>query len=82
MATAPTGVIAMLEPLDAVGQFAWIGRDGRPLDTVGEPAIQLGVELLPDQQQVATLRSGEIWTMSLARPVATRVTASCRRTPD
>jgi eukaryotic-like serine/threonine-protein kinase len=74
VATSPTGVIAMLGPLDAVGQFTWIGRDGRPLDTVGEPAIQLGVELSPDGQHVATFRSGEIWTMSLARPVATRVT--------
>ena len=74
MASSPTGVIAMLGPSDAVGQFTWIGRDGRPLDTVGEPARQLGVELSPDGQQVATLRSREIWTMSLARPVATRVT--------
>jgi hypothetical protein len=74
MATSLTGVIAMLGPPNAVGQFTWIGRDRRPLDTVGEPAIQLGVELSPDGQQVATVRSGEIWTMSLARPVATRVT--------
>ena len=64
----------MLGPFDAIGQFTWIGRDGRPLDTVGEPASQLGVELSPDGQQVATFRSGEIWTMNLARPVPTRVT--------
>ena len=74
VASSPTGVIAMLGPSDAVGQFTWIARDGRPLDTVGEPTRQLGVELSPDGQQVATLRSEEIWTMSLARPVATRVT--------
>ena len=60
VASSPTGVIAMLGPLDAVGQFTWIARDGRPLDTVGEPARQLGVELSPDGQQVATLRSEEI----------------------
>ena len=74
MASSPTGVIAMLGPFDAVGQFTWISRDGRPLHTVGEPAGQLGVELSPDGQHVATLRSREIWTMSLARPVPTRVT--------
>jgi len=37
MATAPTGVIAMLGPLEGVGQLTWIGRDGRQLDTVGTP---------------------------------------------
>lgn len=74
MASSPTGVIAMLGPSGAVGQLTWIARDGRPLETVGEPTRQLGVELSPDGQHVATLRSEEIWTMSLARPVATRVT--------
>ena len=78
MATAPTGVVAMLGPVDGVGQFTWISRDGRVLDTVGEPASQLGVELSPDGQQVATFRSGEIWTMNLARPVPTRVTRGAR----
>ena len=74
MATAPTGVVAMLGPIDAVGQFTWISRDGRALDTVGAPTSQLGVELSPDGQQLATFRSGEIWTINLARPVPTRVT--------
>lgn len=74
VATAPTGVVAMLGPADGIGQFTWLSRDGRPLDTVGAPTFQFGVELSPDGQQVATFRSGEIWTMNLARPVATRVT--------
>ena len=74
MATAPAGVIATLGPVEAIGQFTWISRDGRQLETVGEPARQLGVELSADGQLVATLRSGEIWATNLARPVPTRVT--------
>lgn len=73
--TAPTGVIANLGPVDGVGQFTWMSRDGRTLDTVGEPAMQLGVELSPDGKQVATYRAGEVWTLNLARPVASRVTS-------
>ena len=71
---APTGVVATLPPIEGIGQFTWISRDGRVLETVGEPARQLGVELSPDGQQAATFRSGEIWTMNLARPVPTRQT--------
>jgi len=74
LTTGPTGVVAMLGPVEGIGQFTWISRDGRVLETVGPPASQLGVELSPDQQQLATFRSGEIWTMNLARPVPNRVT--------
>jgi Tol biopolymer transport system component len=74
VATAPSGVVAMQGPVDGIGQFAWVARDGRVLETIGPPTIQLGVELSPDRQQLATYRSGEIWTMDLARPVPIRVT--------
>jgi hypothetical protein len=72
-ATAPTGVVVMLGPIEGIGQFTWISRDGRVLETVGEPAGQLGVELSPDRQQAATFRSGDVWTMNLTRPVPTRL---------
>ena len=78
MATAPAGVIATLGSADGVGQLTWTNRAGAALETVGPPASQLGVELSPDGQQVATVRAGEIWTMSLARPVANRVSEQGR----
>ena len=81
VATAPTGVIAMLGPFDAIGQFTWISRDGRQLETVGAPTSQLGVELSPSGHEVATFRSGEIWTMNLARPVPRRITRGHSRHP-
>ena len=74
MTTAPTGAVAMLGPVEGIGQFTWISRDGRVLETVGAPASQLGVELSPDGEQVATYRSGEVWTMNMARPVPARLT--------
>jgi Tol biopolymer transport system component len=80
-ATAPAGVIAMLGPIDAIGQFTWISRDGRVLDSVGPPASQLGVELSPDGRQLATFRAGEIWTINLDRPVPARVAPGFNRHP-
>jgi eukaryotic-like serine/threonine-protein kinase len=76
MATSPAGVLAMIPPSEGVGQFTWISRDGRVLESVGAPAAQFGVELSPDGQQVATFRDNEIWTANLARPVPARVTRS------
>jgi Tol biopolymer transport system component len=73
-ATAPGGVVAMLGPVDGIGQFTWVDRNGRVLETIGPPASQLGVELSPDRQQLATYRPTEIWTMELARPVPIRAT--------
>lgn len=73
-ATSPSGVIASLGPVDEVGQLTWIDRDGRVLGTVGQPAVQLGVELSPDRLQVATFRDRAIWTMNLERAVPTPVT--------
>jgi hypothetical protein len=73
-ATTPSGVIAMLGPVEGMGQFTWISRDGRALEAVGAPASQLGVELSSDGEQLATFRSGDIWTMNLARPVPNRLT--------
>ena len=48
MSTAASGVIASAGELDAIGQFTWISRDGRQVETIGTPETQLGVELSPD----------------------------------
>ena len=81
VATAPSGVITYMGPIAAMGQFTWVSRDGRVLETVGDPDIQLGAELSPDGQRVATLRGEAIWTLELARPVLNRVTQSAIRHP-
>jgi hypothetical protein len=81
VSSAPTGVIAYQRPLEALGQFTWMSRDGRAIGTIGTPAAQLGVELSPNGQQVATLRSGAIWALDLARPVPSRVTQAANRHP-
>jgi hypothetical protein len=58
VATSPSGVIAWLGPVLGVGRFTWIARDGRVLESVGAPAVQLGVKLAPDRQQLATVVGG------------------------
>ena len=73
MSASPAGVIATLGPDAPVGQFTWIARDGRVLESVSAPATQFGVETSPDGQHVVTTRDGEIWTMSFSRPVPTRL---------
>ena len=73
MSASPAGVIATLGPDAPVGQFTWIARDGRVLESVSAPATQFGVETSPDAQRVVTTRDGELWTMSFSRPVPTRV---------
>ena len=81
MSAAPAGVVAYLGPADAIGQFTWMSREGRVLETVGAADAQLGVELSPDGQRLATFRSDNIWTLDLARPVPSRVTRGQSRHP-
>jgi Tol biopolymer transport system component len=82
MSTGPTGVIAYQGPLEPLGQFTWMSRDGRAMDTIGAPVARLGVELSPDRKQVATVRSGErVWVLDLARPVPNAVTGESHRHP-
>jgi eukaryotic-like serine/threonine-protein kinase len=81
MSTSPDGVIVTLGPIESVGQFTWLSRDGRVLQTVGAQAVQMGVELSPDRQQAATFRSGEIWALNLSRPVPIRLTTGVNRHP-
>jgi len=81
VSVAPTGVIAYQPPPDALGQFTWMSRDGRSIETVGTPVAQLGVEFSPNGQRIATFRSGAVWALDLARPVANRVTPDSNRHP-
>jgi Tol biopolymer transport system component len=74
VSTAPGGVIAFLGPAGATGHLTWMSRDGRVLETVGNAEAQLGVELSPDGQRLATVRGADIWMLDPARPVPTRAT--------
>ena len=79
--TAAGGVVAFWEEAGASGQFTWMSRDGRVLGTVGAPEVQLGVELSPDQRELATFRTGDIWIIELERGVANPVTRGANRHP-
>ena len=79
--SAAGNVVAIWPAAEASGQFTWMSRDGRVLATLGEPEVQLGVELSPDQRQLATHRAGDIWIIDLERTVANRVTRGNNRHP-
>ena len=81
VSSSPKGVIAFQGPLEALGQFTWMSRDGRAIETIDPPVAQLGVELSPNGQGVAAFRSGAIWALDLARPVPNRVTQAANRHP-
>jgi len=73
------GVLAYQEG-DASGAFqlTWLDRAGAPLGTLGEPALFDQLTLSPDGRHVAVgIPDGgqnDIWTIDVARGVATRVT--------
>jgi hypothetical protein len=69
--SSPSGLV-MPGPLDPpLGQFTWLGHDGRILGTVGQPDAYLGVELSPDGQHVVTLHQpgGRLSVLDTARGV-------------
>ena len=74
VATAPSGVIAYMGPLAALGQFTWVNRDGRVLETVGEPGPPTRRRAVAGWSARCDAQSREIWTLELARPVVNRVT--------
>jgi eukaryotic-like serine/threonine-protein kinase len=81
MSAAANGVVAFWPQAEASGQFTWISRDGRVLGTIGSAEVQLGVELSPNGQELATYRAGDTWIVNLERPVANRVTRGDNRHP-
>ncbi len=58
-------------------QLAWFGRDGKRLNSVGEPGRHGAVSLSPDKAKAAISRfdsSRDIWIHDLVRDVASRFT--------
>jgi eukaryotic-like serine/threonine-protein kinase len=76
-----TGMLTHLlgQPLPD-GLFTWMDRSGRKLGTVGSPGSMAAVALSPDEKRIATRlfdresRSRDIWTLEIARGLATRFT--------
>jgi eukaryotic-like serine/threonine-protein kinase len=62
-------------------QLEWVDREGRVLETVGDPGRYGDLELSPDAQQAAvslldpSTNTRDIWVIDLARGVRSRVTS-------
>ena len=78
--SSPSGAVASFGPVEQVAQFAWVSRDGRVLDTLGDPlAGQYGVELAPNGQQFVTHRGEKpswMWAIDAATGAATVISKS------
>jgi serine/threonine protein kinase len=63
-------------------QLGWVDRQGRPLESVGEPGHYGDLELSPDGRQAAvsvvdpSANTRDIWIVDLARGVRTRLTSN------
>ena len=61
-------------------ELVWVDRQGRRLDSVGEPGHYGDLELSPDRRQIAVsmldpgVSTRDVWTVDLARGVRTRLT--------
>jgi serine/threonine protein kinase/Tol biopolymer transport system component len=76
-----TGVLAFRRGTIGVPtELGWVDRNGKRLETVGEPADQTALRLSPDGRRVAisvfdsSKRSRDIWIHDFARGVRTRFT--------
>jgi len=74
-----SGTLTYLEGQATRGfELTWFDRKGSRLGTVGKPGAYGQIALSPDERRVAVERtdtgSSDIWTVDLARGVATRVT--------
>jgi len=80
-----TGVLVYSSPIAVDRQFLWVDRGGQELAKVGQPAPWGNFDLSPDGSHIvvsrgaapqATLGSGDIWSIDLARGVQTKLTFS------
>ncbi len=65
--------------LEADSQLVWLDRSGQQLGSIGMPSTYRGIELSPDDRQVAVHREerqagGDLWLLDLVRGSTARLT--------
>ena len=71
---SPSGVLAYIRTRQRTSQLHWYDRQGRVLETLGDPAPYISVVLSPDEKRVAVDRAdGYIWVLERATGIATRL---------
>ena len=72
---SPSGVLAYVRNRQRAFQLHWYDREGRVLETLGDPAPYISVVLSPDEKRVAVDRAdGYVWLLERATGIATRLT--------
>ena len=72
-----TGVLAYRSGVGILSRLTWFDRQGKALESVGEPGEYGGVALSPDGKRIAVSRresSWDIWLFDAARNTGTRLT--------
>src|SRR5262249_26253882 len=63
-----------------ISDLAWLGRDGKQIGVVGDPAAYNQVRLSPDEKRVVITRLGtksgalEMWTLDLSSNITSQLT--------
>jgi serine/threonine protein kinase len=77
-AVSDTGIL-LYSASNPQDQLVWYDTVGRPLGTLGEPAVMGEFRPSPDGRRVATVRASpggtDLWTVDVERSVATRFTS-------
>ena len=68
------GVLAYQSAASHNVQFAWYGRDGKRLGSIGEPGEYEGIRLSPDETRLAVDGRSGVWTADLSTGIFTRLT--------
>jgi Tol biopolymer transport system component len=77
---ADTGVLMYRSPSSNTVQLAWYGRDGKRLQSLGEPGEYPQILLSPDEKRLAIERSDvrkgarNIWVLDLSTGIFSRLT--------
>ena len=78
--TTRNGAIAFLPEVRAPSRLLWVDRQGRSMDSIGEPAIYQDAVLSPDGTTVAVVKGppeeGDIWLVDIAAQRWSRATFS------
>jgi Tol biopolymer transport system component len=76
--TTRRGSIAFLPEVMAASRLLWVDRQGRMLETIGEPAVYQDAILSPDGKTVAVVKgppaNGDIWLVDVATQRWSRAT--------